>query len=166
MFSKGQGVSMDLVFAMFIFLFIFTVFITTWFINVDNAYEERTLQRLKQVSYETTDLLVSNRGQPVNWHLSTATDANVIGLASNPKYRVLDPDKVAALVSADYNSMKDTLGLEGYDYYFSIQNSNGVVVQSLGTNNNDVRYSITARRVVSFNGLKHSLLLKTWLEWA
>ncbi len=133
--KKGQGMAIDLLFAVIIFLLILGASMALINSNTTTLVDKNILRELQERAIQTTDMLVRTQGQPNNWEdLGTIDEIGVIGLAKRD--RVLDEAKVDKFVqlianysdtTGDYNKVKSLL-LIGYDYYFKMTDSSGTTI--------------------------------------
>lgn len=147
MFKKGQISTTDLFVAIFVFLILLTTILVTWNVYSNRLNEGILYENLLLNAFYITDTLVKTQGQPDNW---TLDDVRTIGLAFND--RNLSKSKVEQFVSMDYNSTKEILNIERYDFYFQIEDPNGANLIDpygvIGVGENIVRIS----RVVVYDG--------------
>lgn len=80
------------------------------------------------------NMLVTSRGVPTNWETNTPT-VQAIGLAASANR--LSSRKVNAFLALDYNTSRAKLGLTyATNYYFTITNTNGTLLNSSGVDSN------------------------------
>ncbi|MCR4334998.1 MAG: hypothetical protein NUV57_00485 [archaeon] len=147
--SKGQAVIID-------FAIAFLLFALAWaFITVEfeEKYAERidadSLKLMKLKAETTIDFLVKSKGSPENWEELTINDLNSVGLAETD--RALSESKLSAFqnFSSSYDTLRATMGLEQYDFYFQftgVDDANAGLVP--GSNANQ----IIVQRIVEYKG--------------
>jgi len=107
----------------YISLTIFILFIAYLFFQVikisPQFLRELQAERLKSESYQISELLINDPGEPINW----PSQANIkrVGLSSNlNKANLLSGEKITAFQSkcnSDYENIRKLIGTE---YYFSL----------------------------------------------
>lgn len=145
---NAQASLPDLLFATFLF-FILLAGLHYYTQSLQSESQERLDRRtLDVLSSNLAEFIIKNPGTPSNWHELADQNAIVqIGLAQ--KDRVLDPEKVVALVNMgnlDYSNTKARLRLPYYEFYMTFvggvdletgiqpaANKNASVVQRLVT---------------------------------
>lgn len=110
--------TMDLFTAMFIFIIILVVALTTWNKYTLKAGEKTEFYDMSVKAFQISDSLVKTRGYPENW---TADNVKVLGLASND--RNLSLEKINSFTSLNLNKSKEILHLYGYNFYFELKTS-------------------------------------------
>ena len=125
--KKGQGIAIDLMAAVLIFLIIGGSIMLVW---GDKAFEaeERLFENERIAMTERTlDTMIKSNGLPTNWEESGGTPAQIadsiqmLGLAK--RNRVLDVEKVekfAEISTNNYAIVRTKLLIGGNDYYFRI----------------------------------------------
>jgi hypothetical protein len=161
MSSRGQGIALDFLFAVLVFLLVLNSVMTIIDSGTQSVSEKNLLNNLNAKASQTMDLLVRTDGNPNDWEKLDLGDVVAIGLAKRD--RALDEDKVGRFFelagsysSSDYNAVKSLL-LIGYDYYFELEDSEGLVLEQTGTPG-DFRWEdmmqVTVQRVVNYNGVE------------
>lgn len=157
--KKGQGVAIDFLFAILVFLLLMNAL----FSLIDNgnrtASDKSILNQLNSRTQQTIDMLVRNGGTPEHWELGNIDNAEVMGLAKRD--RALDLDKIEKFVEwggtygdQDYEKTKALL-LIGYDYYFRISDSDDTTIYSTGQpgdNRWDNYMAVNVKRIVNLEG--------------
>jgi len=161
--GKGQGVAIDFLFAVLVFLLLLNAIMILIENSNKNVAEKGLLSEMNSTAIETIDRLVRTKGVPNNWEQKDISETLLIGVAKGD--RALDEEKLEKFVewtqdyrSLDYNSVK-TLLLIGSDYYFSLEDSSGNTIQingvdvssELPTNSENVP-AVNVKRIVNFNG--------------
>jgi hypothetical protein len=81
---------------------------------------------VKSETYQLSELLTNNVGEPENWYTlwpSAPNNIKRLGLSEGIKTNVLSVEKIDALdeiCSSDYNDVVDMLGIDTEDYQISI----------------------------------------------
>ncbi len=160
--SKGQGIALDFLFAVLVFLLVLNASMTIIDSGTKSVSEKNVLNNLNAKAGQTIDLLVRTDGKPNNWETLGLENVVAIGLAKRD--RALDEDKVERFFeltgeasdysSADYNAVKSLL-LIGYDYYFELEDSEGNTLEKTDEPLDDRwqnMLQVTVKRIVNYNG--------------
>ncbi len=78
---------------------------------------------IKSETYQLSELLINNVGEPADWHTIAPGDVKRFGLSEGIKTNFLSVDKTVALDSicnSDYTDVADRLGIDPEDYQISI----------------------------------------------
>jgi hypothetical protein len=156
--EKGQFFSPDLIIAAGVFIFSMVLFL-----NSSNAVfnEVNVVNSNKEIDFvanSALDSLVFSSGSPYDWEHSSLADINSFGLADS--INVLDESKVLSLInylnSADYVSVKQSLGFGPYDLQLRLLSSGSVItysgtVLSSGQVVSNYKTKKIYSRIVSFN---------------
>ncbi len=160
--KKGQGIAIDFLFAIMIFLLVLNASMILIDSNNETAMDKNLIGELQSSASQAIDTLVRTEGTPKDWQNRSINEANIIGLAKRD--RTLDNDKVETFVgwainysdtTGDYNRVK-TLLLSGYDFHFKIVNLEGETRAETPTQNRPNQWNdmttVRIKRVVNFNG--------------
>lgn len=137
---RAQVSSGELVVAYFIFFLVLALVITRWSETIGDIEESEGLYNLESVSVDIAEKLVRTRGVPSRWDIE---NVSVIGLAEEP--RVLNPEKVLIFLDmmndsafnnppcndatiSNYECNKPLLGIGKYDFYFTLKDINGSIM--------------------------------------
>ena len=148
MAKKGQGVPIDFVAGLFIFLVMLTYFLLLW-----DSYSQRYIATASTIAMETTamgvaDQLVSTGGSPNNWTASPLT-AQSIGLSW--RQNELDPYRLSALSSLPYANAKKILGVDR-EFAIKIETLDGGRMATLGSEASNSSKAVEVTRVARING--------------
>jgi hypothetical protein len=149
--NKGQFFSPDLIIAIIIFVFALLVFFMATdliFINVSDI-EKRKL--VDDASYSTMHLLVNSSGKPVNWEIKDFDSIELFGLINkNNEINNYKLNKFIYHLQNNYNSSKQLLGLNRYDFQLQLIDSNGdIIIDS--TNTSTKNSKVIFDRIVLYN---------------
>lgn len=157
--KKGQGIAIDFLFAVLVFLLVLNASMTLIDNNNLSVFDKNILNDLHSQANQTVNMLVRTPGQPEDWHKKNIDDANVLGLAKRDL--VLEFDKVEKFSewaqdygSADYNKCKSLL-LIGYDYSLKINDSSGATLYqtpSTYPGSWDGMVALNSKRIVNLDG--------------
>lgn len=158
--EKGQILLFDLFFALLGLFAMFIILTGVWNANYSIGAEELHAQDVRVRTLQAMNSLVKSQGDPADWN-SDPDNANAIGLALADGS--ISPVRLDAFNSMDYDTAKEKLGLEGYDYYLEV---NGLkhsynVTSGLDFDSNGV-YVFSSRRLALLDGNSVELLLKVW----
>ena len=147
--SKGQALLLDLTFAFFLFLIAWSMLTSEFDKQLKTSQDFASVQEMKVKADYVLEGLVKNSGTPQNWESLQIADVNSIGLAT--KDREISEKKLAAFsnFTAQYSTLKNILGFEEYDFFFSfdgIDDSNAGLLPGGGAN------EVNAQRIVTFKG--------------
>lgn len=151
---KGVAFSTDMAVAIFIFLALFISIITAWNSVLDTSNQNIQRKHAEMTVLRIADEFVRSGGYPPHWE-GNPLSALTIGLAGSD--RILDGSKVQAFLDMDYETSKDVLKTEGYDFRFILVN-NGSVKGPVPDSDN----IFFTRRIVVLNGTNETLELYLW----
>ncbi len=108
--------TLDIEFVISVLVFMTTIAIVSISIinNFPRLHEETFSQDLKAKSFQISELLMFDRGEPINWDTLPVTSVKRLGLSNGTKYDI-SPEKVSALqgyCTGNYAGVKDLLGLD------------------------------------------------------
>ena len=164
--AKGQGIALDFLFAVLVFLLVLNASLSFMDSGTRSVSEKSILNSLNSKATQTMDRLIRTDGEPNNWEQLDLGQVTAIGLAKRD--RALDEDKVERFFeltgeardysSQDYNAVKSLL-LIGYDYYFQLKESDGGVLKQtdvpIPTDTKwDNMIQVTVKRIVNYNGVE------------
>ncbi len=121
--QRGQLFTMDLVAAMLLAFASIALMI-----SVSNDVNQREVEASRWVGLEydaenvLSQLLYANT-EPVDWHRHNYSNVTAVNLASGRG--VLDSEKLASFVLADYNTTKEVIGIGTSEFYLKISSFNG-----------------------------------------
>jgi len=157
--KKGQGIAIDFLFAVLVFLLVLNACMSIFDNNAISVFEKNLLNGLHSATNQSVDMLVRTTGQPQDWQKKNIDDVQVIGLAKRD--RVLDSSKVEKFAewaenysSSDYNRCKSLL-LMGYDYSLKILDSSGATLYQAPAaypSSWDLAVNLAVKRIVNIDG--------------
>lgn len=155
---RAQASLPDLLFATFLF-FILLAGLYYYTQSLQSESREKLDRRtLDVLSSNLAEFIIKNPGTPINWHeLSDQNQIVQIGLAQ--KDRVLNPDKVVALVNMgnlDYDAAKSRLRLPYYEFYMTFV---GGVDLETGVQPPANKNASVVQRLVTINGVETTFTL-------
>ena len=153
-YKKSQTVTLDIVFAMVIFILFVTATFRIWNIYSERFYLNVESQDKWNMAFQITDLLVKSPGYPVDWDKHFA-DTQILGFAYND--RNLSQDKIDKfLVQSNdtftpggYDRIKELLNIERYDFLFRVVDiSKHRIPGNLSGRYYENNFTVTIRRLV------------------
>lgn len=160
--AKGQGMAIDFLFAVLIFLLLLNAALSLWSSNSKSFEKEALLSDLGSRASQTIDLLVRDSGTPNDWETRTIDNTQIIGLASTD--RVLDSEKVAKFTEwtkngdgfwgEDYNKVRQKMLLAS-DFYFRLSDADGIPIAQTAVpplELQDKWWVINVKRIVKYGG--------------
>ena len=122
--KKAQIFSTDLMISASIFISLIIILISTFYfysIRIrDNVKNEDLYIKTIQIS----DILLKTAGIPSDWETNSNNTKN-IGLIDSD--RIFSTSKIREFVNLSINTTKEKLNIEGYNFYFSLKDSNGAL---------------------------------------
>lgn len=155
---RGQGIPLDFVAGLFIFMVLLAYFIILW-----DMFATRYVEFGQDLSLESDAISLANRlavsqGSPYNWSAEPSA-ASSVGLASRPN--VIDPGKVAALQSLSYAEAKDALSVD-FDFLLKLESLNGTRLETIGNESGMGGKAVEVSRAVVYRGNAARLLVRAY----
>ncbi len=119
--NRGLVLTLDLVAALLLFLVIILTVLWLWGLSRTNVTDYRETDARQERLLAVSSMLVGTGGQPPDWHLQGSIDrdnVDALGLASDP--HILDRNKLEALEAADYQDLREILGLGDEEFNVSV----------------------------------------------
>lgn len=159
--DTGQVLIFDVFFALLGLFAVFIVLTSLWNANYSVGVEELHAQDARVRALQAMNTLVKSPGDPADWN-SDPSSANSLGLALADGS--LSEARLDAFNSMDYDTARERLGLEGYDYYFEVNGLKHSYNASSGVdfNSDEGVYVFASRRVALLDGNSVELSLKVW----
>ncbi len=128
--KKGQMLSLDLLFALIIFIFILIGSFWTWNHAQERIQETYTMKDLQLTTQNTINELVKRPGDPINWYVYTnISNVTSFGLADQTiNYAKQEKiDKIIFYGNDSYQESREKLHIGKYNYFLIIgDNSTGL----------------------------------------
>ncbi|MEA2036065.1 MAG: hypothetical protein U9O94_01045 [Nanoarchaeota archaeon] len=157
--KKSQIVVADLFIAMFIATMLIIIIIFTWNNYAILLDENIEYNEMQIIAFQTADLLVKSKGEPVNWEYSP-NNVDAIGLASSD--RVISEEKVGEFVNLPYNVTSKLLGVDLYDFRFELNHINGTMMEEYGKTPEGNKSIVSVQRIVSYKNEKAVVEFVLW----
>jgi len=154
--KKGQVSSIDALLAILIFVLVLGSIRTIWVENITAADKSSSLTEINLSAQQALDVLTKTQGFPTNWN---SDNVFIIGLADKPN--VLSTSKVNAFESLSYESTKEKLSLQKYDYSFDINSTNPSYNKHIGASTDGNTLVQLTKRVI-YNGGEAIVTLKVF----
>lgn len=151
---RGVVFTMDMIAALFFFLVILLSFLWLWGETYRHMNEYRQERSRQTKLMDISSMLIRTTGNPPDWeHRKVRADSvRSIGLATEDN--VLSDRKLSAFTSADYQTLREILGLGAEDFSLVVSSNysgSPVVEYSIGTEINSKTKSVI-RRYALLNG--------------
>ncbi|MFH0955574.1 MAG: hypothetical protein V1777_05705 [Candidatus Micrarchaeota archaeon] len=148
--SNGQIMSLDLIASVLVFLLVFSFLYQSYTMNLDRYRIQQRAREIQNRVQSHAELLVSSPGFPIDWNFQSVT---VIGLAIEPN--VLDPQKISilrAMTIADYNSVRNIMNLNAYEFRIDIDSNNNLLDTNFGKDTNGFSDVFASEKIVTIGG--------------
>jgi len=166
MMRRGQTLSTDMLAAFAIFIFISDASILLWQSQVTRAQQVGSRNWIEGAARSASSQLLSP-GEPSNWEIAdfTKTPLHSFGLTSSNN--VIEWGKMSRAIDltsspANYQMVKQNLGLECCEMWFGIVYSNGTVVGSFGRQVPENISIVTIDRKAMLNSSPVTARLRVW----
>ncbi len=162
--KKSQIWSFDFVISVVIFIIVVITLLFTLEYTSTQANEHVNINRMERTALLISDSLIRSPGVPESWNISTV---EIIGLAKEEN--VLNETKVAFLLNLTNEQIKTLLGIEAYNFYIELRNSNNETLEVdgkpiiKGDYPSNAHFVIPVERVVLFGNTISKLLLILWI---
>ena len=147
LFENGQALSADFTMAAFIFIILLVAINSLWVSNITEINDRAIVHRMNSRINLVLNQLVNTTGYPIRWE-SNINTAESIGLAKVSKPRVLSQDKLNAFFSADYNTIVEKLGMEGYHCNFYLLKTDETELASISAGDFNATYLTVDDRLI------------------
>ena len=161
--TKGQAAVTDLFIAISVFIILITITTLTW-----NLYNIRLQNRFDYddmmiKTFQVTEALVKSGGVPPDWEAQgDFSNLQVIGLSHNERFlSEAKVQKFANTVELDDTTLKDTLKINLYEYYFVLRHLNGTIIHSRGSFPSG-NFAVNLARLVIYQDQPTILEFATW----
>ncbi len=155
--SKGQIFTTDFVLAVTVLLFILVISTASFGLIQNSLNQEESYSEMQEKALTASEALVSGKGDPELWEALPEFLLDSIGIAD--ERNVLDEKKIDRLIELypdKYDEIKNILGLQKYDFYFTVNEMDHTEIKAFGQNP-EGKEKIVIQRYVLLNG-KTSLL--------
>ncbi len=158
--GKGQSVSLDLMFGLFIFLVMFTYVATVLFDLADRYVGNANLGNAELAAISAANRLVMAGGEPFNWS-ADATNAKSVGFAQMPG--VLDMSKLKALERLPYAEAHNVVGI-GNDFSIVVEENDGSRYATIGLQERNATYVVEVTRQAVLDGRHVNVRVRVYGE--
>ncbi len=138
---------------------IFLLILVVTHVYTQNIYEKIDRQE-SMIYYEslisTTDVLLLYPGYPEKW---SQGNVEVLGIAERPNY--INSTKMGSMMNMTEDRIKELMGIEGNNFYFTVENDTGLVFEKGTTawNNTDTVYIINRNALMDGASVKIRFLV-------
>ena len=124
---KAQVWSTDFSVSAVIFITMVALIFFVFNITSQDAASQAALSDMQNRGLEASEALVRTPGYPPGWN---SWNVQVVGLATQENS--LNNSKIFSFLGMDYSNSKTALGLESYEYNFSLENLDGTAFYLVG----------------------------------
>jgi hypothetical protein len=114
---------------------------------------------IETYSIDIVDGLIKTSGSPGDWERNASLTTS-FGLADSPLK--LDRRKVDALAGFDYDQARRIMGIESYNYFFSVERPDGTVVNQSGVRPTNAKVATNPRATAVLDGNAVYVDLVVW----
>ncbi|MFH2027839.1 MAG: hypothetical protein ABIJ08_01755 [Nanoarchaeota archaeon] len=154
---KSQLAMTDFFLALFLATLLLAIILFAWNRYTLTLNDEVKYKSMVIIASQTSDLLIKNMGYPDEWELEPE-NVQIIGLAKND--RNISKDKLEALTNLTYDRCSKLLGLELYEFYLELKNTNGTLIFSYGIEPEGIEVNV--QRIVMYENEKSILEFAVW----
>ncbi|MFH0861520.1 MAG: hypothetical protein V1875_00685 [Candidatus Altiarchaeota archaeon] len=166
--TRGRGAvfTMDLIAALFIFLVIIVSMMWLWgtaYARMD-AYRDSSSRQSRLL--DISSALVKTPGNPADWQNGQVTPDRVYALGLASAENVLSEEKLTALESANYQSLREIMGLGSENFSITVSRDYGGTPEVLYSKGAvlDASERRIVRRYALMNGTRVELKLEAYYE--
>jgi hypothetical protein len=153
--KRGQIFSSDFLIGIIVFLFIVTA-LQVHHSNILNRINHHERMLYHETLLSRTDTLVLSEGIPPDWN---ETNVEVLGFSTGRPNRISET-KVKTFINLSNRTAASLLGLDGRDFYISVENSSDVMYSYGGKGWEDAENVYTVKRKVFLENSKQTAFLK------
>jgi len=157
MSAKGQVFSFDFLLASSIFLLTVGILITYWVYTNIQIEETREINEMIYKSYKASDVWF-REGMPIYWNSD-----NVIELGLENNHRFNETKMNMTKIEIGYDRTKTMIGLDGYEYNFTVYNMTNDTVFSFGFPLSNPQNLVKIKRFGIYEGSIVSLEIMVWV---
>lgn len=133
--SKAQVITGDFVISMLVFMILLAMIIPVWSYVDYQIRSSEEVKSMNSIVMLISDSFVRSGGYPADWN---STNVKSIGLADRD--RELNLTKVLNLLEMNYNTAKKLMGIEAYEIYLTITDTDDNIINKGGQ---DLEYGST-----------------------
>lgn len=157
--AKGQINAVSFLLSMIFYAIVITLLVSWVAVEQKNSLYASDQNTILTSGTSIIDMFVTSKGVPMNWETNTAS-VQAIGLASSANR--LSSKKVNSFLTLDYNTSRRKLGLNNTDYYFTITNMSGTLLNSSGVDSNSSTTALVFTRYAALGGNNVRVTLKIY----
>jgi len=157
MSPKGQIFSFDFLLASSIFLLSIGILFVYWTYTNIQIEETRQLNEMIDNVYKASGAWY-REGVPIYWNSNNVID---LGLENNHKFN--DTKMNSMKTDIGYDKTKVMIGLSGYDYNFTLRDTDNNMIFSFGMNPSDPTNLVKMDRIGIYNASIVTLEVMVWI---
>jgi hypothetical protein len=181
--GRGQVLTSEFIAAVFIFMIVLVFAVFLWTTVWADIARAEFLHDFEAAADDAVEKLVRTEGYPVDWETRALDNISSVGLCSES--RVLQEAKVGRFLElmdsgeyddlcddasiSNYNCSRSLLGLQGYEFYFTLSDMDDNILVLGGRNAStgnfpaEYEYMVSAPRSAVFNGSIVKANLVVWV---
>lgn len=147
--SKGQTTSIEFMLVSGVVALIVVASFVFYDLSARRTDEAKNKMEMEILANDIMDGLVRTNGIPGGWE-DYPSSASSFGIANDPL--VLNPRKVSAFASYNYQSARQAMGIESYGYRFNVRTLNDTVIVTSGQGPTSPKVAVNPMRTAVLNG--------------
>lgn len=155
----GQVIMLDLFLAALVFLLLASMLFAEFGKIDSKILTEQTLNQMNFAALNASDSLVNGAGIPSNW-INDVNNASAIGLKE--KKQNLSEKKWNALKQLNYTTLKELLGIKGFEIRIELLDLKNNFVDGLGLKQDNLNEAVAIERIIKLNGIERRLHVYVW----
>ena len=159
---RGQALMYDLMFAVMVFLLIFAFATSKYTENIKEAINSDIRKDMRMNAENRINAMAESSGVPNNWYVLAPEETEIVGLARKPL--VISEERLNYFVGLDYNTAKEIMNVEGYEFWFEMPDANAGMDINAGFYPLNAGESIVLSRNVDYNSSITEMKFCLWRE--
>jgi hypothetical protein len=161
--KKAQIWSLDFVISVVIFMIVVIALIFSLNYTSVQTTEHISINQMGKTALFISDSIIRSKGIPEDWNTS---NVKIVGLAE--KENVLNETKVRYFLNLSEQKIKETLGIESYNFYVELKDIAGQTVQIngdpaiKGSYPSNANFVVPVERTVLFNEKISKFIFILW----
>ncbi len=158
---RAQIASSEFIMAYFIFSLVLISALFLWDTTTKNILKSEHLHKMNSLGTDAVEKLLRTSGFPGDWIVKPVDNISALGLVNES--RILDRGKVLRFVElmdsskfnecgvavSNYNCSRYLLGVEKYEFYFTLKDVNGSIMTIEGQNCSTGNFPVDADYIIS-----------------
>ncbi len=158
---KGQIIMLDLFLAALVFLLLASMLFAEFGKIDSKILTEQTLNRMNFAALNASDSLINGQGITSTW-INDANNASALGLKE--KKQTIDEKKWLALKKLNYTTLKELLGIKGFEIRIELLDLKNNFVDGLGLSLDNLNEAVAVERIIKLNGIERRLHTYVWKQ--